>query len=99
MAKEHESVTQKKLKRKRKRKKREQAGRPTKRPFPSLTFEDVLPYAIAIQELGAGYKVKRDEVFKKLGKSSTSGSSRNITTQSNLYGLTKGSCVAEYVEA
>ena len=98
MAKEENSSTRKKLKRKRKRKKREQVGRPPKRPFPSLTFEDVLPYANTIQELGAGYKVKREDVFKELGKSFTSSTSRNLTTQSNIYGLTTGSCVAQYVE-
>ena len=98
MTKEEKSVKMKTGKSKRKRKKRKQAGRPTKRPFPSLTFKDVVPYAEAIQELGVGYKVKRDDVFKKLGKSAKSGSSKNITIQSNFYGLTKGSCVGEYVE-
>ena len=99
MAKEEESVKEeKKGKRKRKRKKRAQAGRPPKRPFPSLTLEDVLPYAETIQQLGAGHKVRRDQVFRKLGKSPKSGSGKNITTQSNFYALTTGSCVAEYIE-
>jgi hypothetical protein len=98
MAKEEELKKEKRSKRKRKGKKRAQAGRPPKRPFPSLTFEDVLPYATIIQELGAGYKVKREDVFARLGKSPKSGSSKNITTQSNFYGLTTGSWVAEYVE-
>jgi hypothetical protein len=98
MAEQEKLIKQKKGRGKRKSKKRSQKGRPPKRPVPSLTFEDVLPYAKAIQELGAGYKVKREDVFKKLGKSPKSGSSNKITTQSNFYGLTTGSYVAEYVE-
>ena len=83
---------------KRKSKKRAQAGRPPKRPVPSLTFKDVVKYAEVIQEVGTGYKVKRDDVFKKLGKSPTSGPSKNITAQSNFYGLTTGGWTAEFVE-
>jgi len=98
MAKQKKSLKGEKDGGKTKRKKRSQAGRPPKRPFPSLTFEDVLLYAEAIQKLGAGYKVKRDEVFKKLGKSPKSGRSNNITTQSNFYGLTTGSYAAEHVQ-
>lgn len=98
MAEKEKSVKGKKVRRKRKSKKRAQAGRPPKRPAPSLTFKDVLPYAEAIQELGAGYKVKREDVFEKLGKSAKSGSSKNITTQSNFYGLTTGGWTAEFVE-
>ena len=98
MAEQEKPIKGKKGKRKRKSKKRAQAGRPPKRPVPSLTFKDVLPYAEAIQELGVGYKVKRDDVFKKLGKSPNSGSSNKLTTQSNFYRLTTGSYVAEYVE-
>lgn len=98
MAKPKESLKGKTVNKKTKRKKGTQIGRPSKRPIPSLTFKDVLPYAEIIQELGAGYKVKRDDVFKKLGKSPTSGSSKKLTTQSNFYGFTTGSYVAEYVE-
>jgi len=98
MAEEEKSIKRKKGRGKRKSKKRAQAGRPPKRPVPSLTFKDVLPYAEAIQELGAGYKVKREDVFEKLGKSAKSGSSKNITTQSNFYGLTTGGWTAEFVE-
>ena len=98
MAEQEKSVKKKKVSRKRKRKKRAQAGRPPKKPFPSVTFKDVLSYAEAIQQLGAGYKVKRDEVFKKLGKSPKSSSSNKITTQSNFYGLTTGSYAAEHVQ-
>ena len=98
MAKPKESLKGKTVNKKTKRKKRTQIGRPSKRPVPSLTFKDVLPYAEIIQELGAGYKVKRDDVFKKLGKSPASGSSKKLTTQSNFYGITTGSYVAEYVE-
>jgi hypothetical protein len=98
MDKQKKSLKEKNDSRKTKRKKRPKAGRPPKKPFPSLTFKDVLSYAEAIQELGAGYKVKRDDVFPKLGKSPKSSTSNNITTQSNFYGLTKGSYAAEYVE-
>ena len=98
MSEKEKTIEKKKVSRKRKRKKRAQAGRPPKKPFPSLTFEDVLLYAETIQKLGAGHKVRRDEVFKKLGRSPKSSTSNKITTQSNFYGLTKGSYVAEHVE-
>jgi len=103
MGKEKKSIKRKTIKRKtpmakKKKNKRAQAGRPPKKPFPSLTFKDVLSYAEAIQELGVGYKVKRSDVFKKLGKSPKSGSSKKLTTHSNIYGLTTGSYVAEYVK-
>jgi len=96
MGEQKNSLSAKKDSRKSRRK--SQVGRPPKRPFPALEFKDVLPYAEGIQELGAGYKVKRSDVFKKLDKSPKSGSSNKITTQSNFYGLTTGSYVAEYVE-
>jgi len=98
MAEQEKSIKRKKGSRKRKSKKRAHARRPPKRPVPSLTFKDVVPYAVAIQELGAGYKVKREDVFEKLGKSPKSGPSKNITTQSNFYSLTTGGCTAEFVE-
>jgi len=98
MGEQKKSLKAEKASRKRKSKKKSQVGRPPKRPVPSLTFRDVLPYAVAIQVLGAGYKVKRDDLFEKLGKSPKSGSSNKMTTQSNFYGLTTGSYVAEYVE-
>ena len=98
MAEKEKSVKGKKVRRKRKSKKRAQAGRPPKKPFPSLTFEDVILYGETIQKLGAGHKVRRDEVFRKLGKSPKSSTSKKITTQSNFYSLTNGSYVAEHVE-
>ena len=98
MSEQDKLLKKKKVSRKRKRKKRAQAGRPPKKPFPSLTFEDVILYAETIQQLGAGHKVRREEVFKKLGKSSKSSTSNKTTTQSNFYGLTTGSYVAEHVE-
>jgi hypothetical protein len=98
MGEEKKSLEGRKTRRRRKTGKKSQVGRPPKRPVPSLAFGDALAYAQAIQELGAGYKVKREDLFKKLNKSPTSGRSKSITTQSNFYGLTTGSWVAKYVE-
>ncbi len=54
--------------------------------------------ARALQDFGAGHKVRRLTLFDKLGKSPDSGPSRQLITNSSKYGLTKGSYKAEYIE-
>lgn len=66
--------------------------------FPAVPFEEALTIANAIQKHAAGQKVRRLTLFDSLGKSPDSGPSRQLITNSNKYGLTKGSYTAEYLE-
>ena len=51
-------------------------ARGTSKPFPSVTFEEALQLANAIQDHAAGQKVRRLTLFDKMGKSPSSGPSR-----------------------
>src|SRR4051794_7193771 len=62
--------------------------------FPAVPFEEALTIANAIQKHAAGQKVRRLTLFDSLGKSPDSGASRQLITNSNKYGLTKGSYTA-----
>jgi hypothetical protein len=66
--------------------------------FPAVPFEEALTIANAIQKHAAGQKVRRLTLFDSLGKSPDSGASRQLITNSNKYGLTKGGYTAEYLE-
>jgi hypothetical protein len=66
--------------------------------FPAVPFEEALTIANAIQKHAAGQKVRRLTLFDSLGKSPDSGASRQLITNSNKYGLTKGSYTAEHLE-
>lgn len=68
------------------------------RSFPASTFEDALTLAQAVQQFGAGQKVRRLTLFDNLQKSPDSGYSRMLVTNSIKYGLTTGSYNAEYLE-
>lgn len=70
----------------------------TVRNFPASTFEEALEYARRIFEVGSGQPVKRLTLFNAMGKSPDSGASRMLITNSNKYGLTKGSYTSEQVE-
>lgn len=78
-------------------KRKEPAGRrrSPSRPYPTITFEDALALALAIQEHAAGQRVKRLTLFDKMGKSPSSGPSRELITNSGRYGLTEGSYSAD----
>jgi hypothetical protein len=80
-----------------KRKKKEPTARKRapSRPYPTVTFEDALELALAIQEHAAGQRVKRLTLFDKMGKSPSSGPSRELITNSGRYGLTEGSYNAD----
>jgi hypothetical protein len=69
-----------------------------KRPFPSLTFEEALQLASAIQEHASGKTVRRLPLFDAMGKSADSSASRDLVTASGQYGLTKGAYNAEHIE-
>lgn len=66
--------------------------------IPSLTFEDAIELAEAIQKYAAGQKIRRVTLFDQLKKSPESSQSRTLVTSSSKYGLTKGSYQAEYIE-
>lgn len=66
--------------------------------FPAVPFEEALTLANAIQKYAAGQQVRRLTLFDQMGRSADSGHSRQLVTNSNKYGLTKGSYTSEYVE-
>jgi hypothetical protein len=68
------------------------------RPFPATSFEEALEFAQVLFTLGSGQPVRRLTVFDHLGKAPESSASRMLITNSNRYGLTKGSYVAEQLE-
>lgn len=73
-------------------------GRGPSRPFPGMTFEDAISLGVAIQEHGAGERIRRLTLFDKIGKSPSSGPSRTLVTESSRYGITEGSYNAEYIQ-
>lgn len=68
------------------------------RPFPACPFEEALEFATAILEYGSGQPVRRVSLFDHLGKSPDSGGSRQLITNANKYGLTKGGYQADILE-
>jgi hypothetical protein len=70
----------------------------TARPFPAAAFEEALEFAKELFVVGSGQPVRRLTLFDHLGKAPDSGASRMLITNSNKYGLTKGSYVAEQLE-
>jgi hypothetical protein len=68
----------------------------TAKPYPTATFESVLPIARTIFEhAGASREMKRITVFELLGRASESGPGRALVTNSGRYGLTIGSYKAD----
>ena len=68
------------------------------RPYPSSPFEEVIVLAETLFKTGSGLPVRRLTVFDELGKSPDSSASRDLVTNSNKYGLTKGGYTAEQLE-
>jgi hypothetical protein len=68
------------------------------RGFPASSFLEALPLAEAIHRIAAGQKIRRLTLFEQIGRSAESGTSRQLVTNSNQYGLTKGSYTSEYLE-
>lgn len=69
-----------------------------KKPFPASTFEDALRFALDVQKIGAGGKVRRLTLFEKMKKSPESGTSRMLIINSGRYGLTTGGYRADHIE-
>ncbi len=68
------------------------------RPFPACSFEEALEFAKEILIYGSRQPVRRVSLFDHIGKSPESGPSRQLVTNSNKYGLVKGSYAAEHLE-
>jgi hypothetical protein len=69
----------------------------TTRTYPASSFIDALEIGAAIHE-HAGTKIRRLTLLEKLGRSPTSGTTRQMITTSGKYGITKGSYNAEHLE-
>jgi hypothetical protein len=72
--------------------------RRTQRPFPASAFEDALEFVRQLFQVGSGQPVRRLTLFDHLGKAPESGPSRMLITNSNRYGLTRGSSASEHLE-
>jgi hypothetical protein len=59
---------------------------------------EALPLGEAIHRFAAGQKIRRLTLFEQLERSAESGTSRQLVTNSNQYGITKGSYTSEYLE-
>ncbi|WP_433787568.1 hypothetical protein ACQPX6_12170 [Actinomycetospora sp. CA-101289] len=68
------------------------------RSFPASSFFEALALAEAIQKHAAGQRVRRLTLFERMGRSADSGASRQLVTNSNQYGITRGSYTAEWIE-
>jgi hypothetical protein len=69
----------------------------TTRTYPASSFNDALEIGSAIYE-HAGNRIRRLTLLEKLGRSPTSGSTRQMITNSSKYGITTGSYNADYLE-
>lgn len=65
------------------------------RPYPNASFEEALELGTAIQVHASGGPVRRLTLLEKMGKSPTSGTTRDLITNSSKYGVTSGSFNAE----
>jgi hypothetical protein len=68
------------------------------RPFPAASFEESLSLAQEMFLVGGGQPVRRLTLFDHLKRAPESGASRMLIVNSNRYGLTKGSYIAEQLE-
>lgn len=66
--------------------------------FPRTTLENALVLGNAVQQHGAGQKMRRLTLFEKLDKSPESGPSRMMVVNSGKYGITTGGVQAEFIE-
>ncbi len=67
-------------------------------PFPKTPLENALAIGSAIQQFGAGQKIRRLTLFEKLDKAPDSGPSRMMITNSGKYGITRGGYQADFLE-
>lgn len=67
------------------------------RSFPAASFEDALTIPRAIQRYAAGQQVRRLTLFDHLGRTPSSGPSRQLVTNANKYGLITGNYNSEHL--
>lgn len=70
----------------------------TARPYPASSFSDALTLGDAIMRYASGDKVRRLTLLQQMNKSPTSGTTKQMITNSGKYGITNGSYAAEYLE-
>lgn len=68
------------------------------RPYPASSFPDALALGHAVMKHGAGLKIRRLTLLEKMDRAPNSGPTKMMITNSNKYGITKGSYAAEYIE-
>jgi len=68
------------------------------RSFPASSFDEPLAFAKEMLAFGSGQQVRRLTFFNHIGKSPDSGTSRQLITNSNKYGLTEGSYKADFLK-
>lgn len=68
------------------------------RNFPASPFEEPLEFANQIFAFGSGEAVRRLSLFDHIGKAPESGTSRQIITNANRYGLIKGGYQSDIIE-
>lgn len=66
-----------------------------RKPYPVVSFADVLPLAEGIMKYAGGQPVKRTTLLETMGLPETSLTTRNLITNSNKYGVTEGNHSAE----
>ena len=70
----------------------------TNRPYPASAFHEALALGQEIMNFAAGEKVRRLTLLEKMNKSQASSSTKMMITNSNKYGITKGSYNADFLE-
>ncbi|WP_198353626.1 hypothetical protein [Sphingomonas sp. MA1305] len=68
------------------------------RPFPAGPFEEALQFSKEIYDFGSGQPVRRLSLFDHLQRMPDSGTSRQLITNSNKYGLVKGNFNSDQLE-
>ncbi len=69
-----------------------------RKPYPVMTFEEVLPLAAAVMEIAAGHPAKRLTLLEKMSLEPNAQATRNLITNSSKYGLTEGHHHAEEIK-
>lgn len=69
-----------------------------KRPYPACPYRDAMAIGRGIVKHASGERVRRLTLLEKMGLTATTGSTRQMITDSGKYGITQGSYSAEYLE-
>lgn len=69
-----------------------------KRPYPACPYQDALAIGKGIVKHASGERVRRLTLLQKMGLTATTGTTRQMITDSGKYGITQGSYSADYLE-